>query len=204
MNFSKLTEGLSDFDINNLDFRSAGTWPLLVKLIVWLIVLGVVIFLGYYLRLNDMNDQLESVRNKEVTLKQEFEDKSFKAANLDEFRAQMVEMEASFGALVKQLPSDTEVPGLLEDITLTGIGTGLDIQSIQLKPEVAAEFYIELPIEIQVTGTYHDFGSFVSGVAGLPRIVTLHDFTIKPGDAGLLNMTILAKTYRYNDQEDGQ
>jgi len=116
----------------------------------------------------------------------------------------MVEMEASFGALVKQLPSDTEVPGLLEDITLTGIGTGLEIKSIQLKPEVAAEFYIELPIEIQVTGTYHDFGSFVSGVAGLPRIVTLHDFTIKPGDAGLLNMTILAKTYRYNDQEDGQ
>lgn len=203
MNVSELTAGLKDFDINDLDFKSAGSWPLAVKLIVWVLVLGIVIFLGYYLHLNDKLDEQSREEQKEVALKQEYERKAFKAANLDVYRKQMEEMEKSFGALVRQLPSDTEVPGLLEDITHTGLGSGLEIDSIRLKPEQAAEFYVELPIEIQVRGGYHDLGSFVSGVASLPRIVTLHDFQIKPMDSGgLLAMTITAKTYRYSDEEE--
>lgn len=202
MNLSELTEGLRDFDVNDLDFNNAGSWPLLVKLIVWVIVLGLVIFLGYYFRLNDMNASLTNVQVQEETLRKDYQAKSFKAANLEAYREQMVEMDKSFGALVKQLPKDTEVPGLLEDITHTGLGSGLEITSIELQPEQAAEFYVELPIEIQVKGGYHDFGSFVSGVASLPRIVTLHDFDINPSESGMLNMTIMAKTYRYNDKED--
>ncbi len=201
MEFSNLTDGLRDFDINDLDFNNAGSWPLLIRVIVWIVVLSLVVFLGYYFYLNDKLDTLESVRGKEIELKAEFEDKAFRAANLDAFRQQMEEMEVSFGALIKQLPSDTEVPGLLEDITHTGLGTGLEINSIKLQPERAAEFYVELPIQINVTGGYHDFGSFVSGVASLPRIVTLHDFSITPTGSGLLNMTILAKTYRYNEED---
>ena len=201
MNFSGLTEGLRDFAINDLDFNNSGNWPLLVKVFVWVLVLAVVIFLGYYLRLNDMNSTLDQAKAKQETLKQDYERKAFKAANLETYRQQMADMDKSFGALVKQLPKDTEVPGLLEDITHTGLGSGLEITSIKLQPERMAEFYVELPIEIEVKGGFHDFGSFVSGVASLPRIVTLHDFAIAPGDSGLLNMTITAKTYRYNDKE---
>ncbi len=204
MKLSGLTEGMKDFDINDLDFNNAGSWPTLIKFIVWMIVLGLVIFAGYYWHLNDQLTYLETERNKELVLKSDFEQKAFKAANLEAYRKQMQEMEKSFGALVKQLPSDTEVPGLLEDITHTGLGTGLDINSIRLQPERAAEFYVELPIEIQATGSYHDFGSFVSGVASLPRIVTLHDFNLKSLDSGLLSMTITAKTYRYNDDKEVQ
>lgn len=205
MNVSELTAGLKDFDINDLDFKTAGSWPFLVKIIVWVIALALVIFLGYYFHLNDLLDERERVAKKEIQLKQEYESKAFKAANLDVYRKQMEEMDKSFGALVRQLPKDTEVPGLLEDITHTGLGSGLEIDSIKLQPERNAEFYVELPIEIQVRGGYHDLGSFVSGVASLPRIVTLHDFDIKPADGtGLLNMTITAKTYRYNDDEEAQ
>ena len=115
----------------------------------------------------------------------------------------MAEMETSFGVLLRQLPSDTEVPGLLEDITRTGLGSGLEFEEIKLLQEVAQQFYIELPIQISVVGSYHDLATFVSGVASLPRIVTLHDFEIKPvasGDNTKLRMKILAKTYRYNDK----
>lgn len=204
MNISGLTEGMKDFDVNDLDFNNAGAWPTLIKFIVWVIVFGLVVFGGYYFHLNDQLAYLDTERAKELTLKKDFEDKAFKAANLDAYRKQMEEMEKSFGALVKQLPSDTEVPGLLEDITHTGLGTGLEINSIQLQPERAAEFYVELPIQIQATGSYHDIGSFVSGVASLPRIVTLHDFNLKSLSSGLLSMTITAKTYRYNDDKGAQ
>ena len=204
MNVTELTDGLKDFDVNDLDFNDAGSWPLLIKLIVWAIVLGLVIFLGYYLRLNDLQDSLAQEESQEQSLRQEYVDKAKDAANLEAYREQMVEMEKSFGALVKQLPSDTEVPGLLEDITHTGVGAGLEIESIKLQPEVTREFYIELPITIKVKGNYHDLGSFVSGVSGLPRIVTLHDFSMSPidTDSGELAMTIEARTYRYNDKEE--
>ncbi len=205
MNFSGLVEELRDFDINDLDYTNAGAWPIAIKAIVWAIILGLVVFLGYYLHLNELQERLDWAVTKEAALKNDYAAKSFKAANLDAYILQMNEMEKSFGSLLKQLPSDTEVPGLLEDITHTGLGAGLEIKSITLQNERPAAFYIELPIDIKVEGRYHDFASFVSGVASLPRIVTLHDFSVVPStdanDDGLLTMTIQAKTYRYGDED---
>jgi len=168
-----------------------------------LVVFVAVVFSGYWFLIKDQYVALDKSVAEEVDLKQKYESRAFKVANLDAYRLQMQEMEKSFGALLKQLPADTEVPGLLEDITNTGLGSGLDIKSIKLKPEALKEFYVELPMEIEVMGTYHDIASFVSGVASLPRIVTLHNFTISPvkkkkdGKSGLLKMSVSAKTYRY-------
>ena len=166
-------------------------------------MLGGVLAFGYYYHIEDLQIQLEGERKKEEQLKKEFEKKAFQAANLDAYRQQMKEMEESFGALVSQLPSDTEVPGLLEDITNKGLLNGLNIASIDLLAEQAKEFYIELPISIVASGSYHDLGAFISGMAALPRIVTLHDFNISApgGDANNLQMLIIAKTYRYRDDE---
>src|SRR5690606_24496961 len=134
-----------------------------------------------------------------------FEDKAFKAAKLEVLRKQMVDMEACFRALVSQLPSDTEVPALLKDITNKFVESGLEVKSIKLEKEQTKECYVELPISIEVTGSYHDFGTFVSGIANLPRIVTLHNFKIAPAakdkngesSPGVLSMSISAKTYPY-------
>ena len=160
-----------------------------------------VITAGYYYHIEALQIELAKVEAQEVELKKDFEKKAFQAANLDAYRQQMVEMEESFGALVSQLPSDTEVPGLLEDITNKGLLNGLEIASIDLQAETAKEFYVELPIAISASGSYHDLGAFISGMAGLPRIVTLHDFTISLSgdDANHLRMSIIAKTYRYKD-----
>ena len=163
----------------------------------------VVVALGYNFHLKDLQASLEGKQAEELVLKEQFSSKAFQAANLDAYKEQMKEMEVSFGALLKQLPSDTEVPGLLEDITRTGLGSGLEFEEIKLLPEAAQQFYIELPIQITVVGAYHDLATFVSGVASLPRIVTLHDFDLVPAnDSGSskLRMSILAKTYRYNDK----
>ena len=208
MSFADQMESLKKFDVNDLDFNNAGSWPAAIKAIVLLLVFGLILGGGYWFMIKDQYAALDRVEAEEATLKQQYEAKAFQVANLEAYRQQMEEMEESFGALLKQLPKDTEVPGLLEDITNTGLGTGLAINSIALKPEVTREFYVELPIDISVRGTYHDLASFVSGVAALPRIVTLHDFNIKPNgksDAGELVMAISAKTYRYNpDQNSGK
>jgi type IV pilus assembly protein PilO len=194
-------ESLQSIDFNELDFENVGAWPIAVKVIAWTLVFALVVFGGYKLIISDMHDSFDAIAAQEAQLKREFETKAFEAANLEAYRKQMVEMEESFGALVGQLPSDTEVPGLLEDISNKGVSNGLDFRSIALKPEFAAEFYVELPIDIVVQGTFHDMGAFVSGVAGLPRIVTLQDFSITPDkdNATRLLMSIVAKTYRYKD-----
>jgi type IV pilus assembly protein PilO len=194
---------IRDFDLADLDFENVGSWPAPVKLIIFTVVLVGVLVAGYYYHVEELQQQLAKEEAKEVELKKEFEKKAFQAANLDAYRQQMVEMEESFGALVSQLPSDTEVPGLLEDITNKGLLNGLDIASIDLQKEIAREFYVELPIAIVASGSYHDLGAFISGMAGLPRIVTLHDFNIsaKGGDSNNLQMKIIAKTYRYKDGE---
>ncbi len=201
MSMKDSMDKLNNFDINELDLENIGSWPGPVKVILCVIVFVLVIFLGHHFHLNDLGSSLEREANRETELKQQYQTKAFLAANLDAYRGQMIEMEASFGALIKQLPSDTEVPGLLEDITYTGLGAGLTIDAINLQPEKTHEFYVELPIDVNVRGNYHDLGNFVSGVSGLPRIVTLHDFTIK-GDkgSGVLTMQIKARTYRYNDK----
>ena len=192
---------LREFDINDLDFDNIGNWPGPIKIILCLLILIGVTVGGYYYHIEDLQLQLAKVEAQEVELKKDFEKKAFQAANLEAYRQQMVEMEESFGALVSQLPSDTEVPGLLEDITNKGLLNGLEIGSIKLNKEQAREFYVELPISIQAVGSYHDLGAFVSGMAGLPRIVTLHDFgiSVRGGNTNNLSMSITAKTYRYKD-----
>lgn len=203
MSLGESLESLRKVDFAELDLNNLGSWPAPVKFITGVLLLSVVLGLGYYFHLQDLQLQLEQQRAQEVTLKQQFSTKAFQAANLEAYKDQMAEMETSFGALLRQLPSDTEVPGLLEDITRTGLGSGLEFEEIKLQPEVAQQFYIELPINIKVVGGYHDLATFVSGVSSLPRIVTLHDFEIKSeknDTASRLRMSIVAKTYRYNDK----
>ncbi|MEZ5493560.1 MAG: type 4a pilus biogenesis protein PilO [Pseudomonadales bacterium] len=207
-------------DFSNLDPENMGAWPLPVKIVCWALTAVIVVILSYQLVLRDQSNVLSQEVQKEATLRASFESRVQEASNLEAYRAQMKEMKESFEALVLQLPKDTEVPGLLDDISNTGQTSGLNIDAIKLLPEKKADFYVELPIDIQVSGGYHDFATFVSGIAGLPRIVTLHDFVIAPAgstkgatDGGKsknqnnddarnseeLAMTITAKTYRYGD-----
>lgn len=207
MSLNDSLESLRQIDLNDLDFNNVGSWPAAVKFIAGALLLVVVVALGYNFHLKDLQASLEGKQAEEVSLKEQFSSKAFQAANLDAYKEQMQEMEVSFGALLKQLPSDTEVPGLLEDITRTGLGSGLEFEEIKLLPEAAQQFYIELPIQITVVGAYHDLATFVSGVASLPRIVTLHNFDLVPANdnsSSKLRMSILAKTYRYNDKGEVQ
>lgn len=192
--------------LNTLDPENIGSWPLAVKIMIYTLVFVVVLILGYVFDISAMRDQLARGAEEQEQLIQDFEQKVFKANNLDVYKKQLQDMEESFGSLLRQLPQDTEVPGLLEDITHTGLGSGLDFGDIALGTEQSKEFYSELPINITVEGDYHSFGAFVSGVSALPRIVTLHDYKIYPvkskiADSGapVLMMEITAKTYRYRE-----
>lgn len=195
-------EQIKNFDRNNIDFDKIGVWPLPAKAFV-LILLAVIIFaLTYYVKISDLNDVLEVEKTKEQSLRKSYETKSFEAANLDAYRAQMDEMDKTFKSLLSRLPSDAQVPGLLDDIGARGRESGLTINATTMEPEKSAEFYIEVPFKINVDGGYHDMGGFISGIAAMPRIVTLHDYVItRKKDAGLLNMQISAKTYKYKTQE---
>jgi type IV pilus assembly protein PilO len=202
MAFADTVEQLKDFDVNNIDFDKIGVWPWPAKLFVCVVLVGLVFAGIYYFKISDLKLELQSVAAKEVTLRNTFQTKSFEAANLDAYREQMVKMDNTFQSLLSRLPTDTEVPGLLEDIDTRGSESGLTIEEIKPEPERTAEYYIELPISIQVSGGYHDLGSFVSGIAGMPRIVTLHDYSITTKkDSAELSMKISAKTYRYRSQE---
>lgn len=203
MSLNDSLASLRKIDINELDVNNIGSWPTAAKVIAAILAVLLVLGLGYNFHLKDLQATLDQQRMDEETLKQQFSTKAFQAANLEAYRDQMKEAEVSFGALLKQLPSDTEVPGLLEDITRIGLDSGLEFEEIKLLPEVTQPFYIELPIQIKVVGGYHDLATFVSGVASQPRIVTLHDFELVPAEQGStskLRMSVLAKTYRYNDK----
>ena len=195
---------LNEIDLNDLDLENVGSWPAAARAIVAVMLFVLIVVLGYYYHIANLSDRLDASERKELELRREFERKAFEAQNLDAYKVQLKEMRDSFGALVSQLPSDTEVPGLLEDISSKGELNGLTIESIDLLDEVREEFYVELPIAIQATGSYHDLGAFISGMAGLPRIVTLHDFDIEMSnaDSSNLSMEITAKTYRYRDGDD--
>jgi type IV pilus assembly protein PilO len=195
---------LKTFDWGSLsDPASVGMWPAPVKFLIATLIFVLCLAAGYWFDIKALQENFQRVAAEEVGLRTEFETKAVMASNLEAYRAQMVEMEEIFGDLLRQLPGKTEVPGLLEDITFTGLGSGLEFSVIQLQNEVAQEFYVELPINISVVGSFHDFGAFVSGVASLSRIVTLHDFTINAGQNRTeLTMQITAKTYRYNTGEE--
>ena len=203
MSLAQSLEGLRKVDLADLDLNNLGSWPAPVKVIAAALLFVVTVFLGYQFHLKELRERLDHQRGEEVSLKGDFSNMACQAANLDAYRAQLVQMEESFGAMLRQLPGGTEVPGLLEDGTRTGLGSGLEFEDILMQPEVVQQFYIELPIKISVVGGYHDLATFVSGVASLPRIVTLHDFEIKPvkdGGVSKLRMAITAKTNRYNDK----
>ena len=209
MAMEDLLESLQSFDLDQLnDVNNVGSWPLAVKIIIWVICFAGALGLGYFLHVTNLQQELGVVTASEGVLKEDYEEKFFQAAHLEAYRSQQHEMEESFEAILRQLPSDTEIPALLEDITLVGLKNGLVFTSIDLQPESKHEFYIEKPIAIIVSGSYHNLGAFVSDVADLSRIVTLHDFTIRPAGrlAGSdapgshLTMSILARTYRYNDE----
>jgi type IV pilus assembly protein PilO len=203
MSLADSLKSLKEFDINDLDINNAGIWPAPVKAIVLLLVFGLIMGGGYWFFIKDQFAQLDGVKSTELELRKNYESKAYQVANLSVFKAQMVEMEETFGALVRQLPSETEVPGLLEDITNTALGSGLALQEVKLQPEQKRDFYSELPINIRVSGSYHELAAFVSSVASLPRIVTLHDLTIKPigADSDQLDMQVVARTYRYRAGE---
>lgn len=204
MNLKESLKSLQQVDFNDLDVNNIGSWPVAVRGIVCVLLFVLVLVLGYFLHLTTLQDDLERQKREEITLREQFESKVRQAANLEAYKEQMLIMEASFDALLRQLPSDTEVPGLLEDITSAGLNSGLEFEEIKLQPEIAQQFYIELPIQIKVFGGYHELATFVSAVASMPRIVTLHDFAIEPAKAGSssrLAMNILVKTYRYREQE---
>lgn len=209
MAMEDLLESLKSFDLEQLnDVNNIGSWPTAVKVIIWVLCFAGALALGYFLHVTNLQSELGGVQGEEGTLREDYEKKFFEAAHLEAYRAQQKEMEESFEAILRQLPSDTEIPGLIEDITLVGLKNGLQFTSIDLQKEAKHEFYVEKPIAIVVSGSYHGLGSFVSDVADLSRIVTLHNFTIRPErrQAGSdtpgsnLTMEILAKTYRYNDE----
>lgn len=195
---------MADIDLNDLDFSNIGSWPIVVKGILIAIVAVGVLALGYFVDIQAQQENLERITSEEKRLKEDFEFKQAKAANLDAYKAQMVEMEDSFGAMIRQLPSKTEVEDLLIDISQTGLASGIEFQLFKPLAEKHIEFYAELPITLKMTGTYHQFGEFVSGIAALPRIVTLENISITGGKGkkGLLTMNVTAKTYRYLDESE--
>jgi type IV pilus assembly protein PilO len=197
---------LNEIDLANLDLENVGSWPAVARATLVVVLFLLLVLGGYYYHVAALSERLQASEVEELDLRRQFERKSFEADNLEAYKAQLVEMRDSFGALVSQLPSDTEVPGLLEDISAKGELNGLRIESIDLLDEVLEEFYVELPISITANGSYHDLGAFVSGMAGLPRIVTLHDFEIvMDGDESTnLRMDLVAKTYRYKDEVDAE
>lgn len=193
-----------NLDLNNLDFQNMGSWPLPAKIVAIIVLCVAVLFAGYWFDTKDQIDVLENARAKEDDLKKVFESKQSVAANLDAYRKQMEQMEKTFGALLLQLPSKTEIAELLVDISRVGLDSGLEFELFKPQKEVRKEFYAEFPIQIRVNGTYHQFGNFASGVAALPRIVTLHDFSIasEKGKEGKLTMNAMANTYRYLDKDE--
>lgn len=194
-------EQIKNFDPNNVELDKIGVWPVPAKIFVLILLVFVIFALTYYLKISDLNDELEGVKAKELSLRKTYETKSFEAANLEAYRAQMVEMDKTFKSLLSRLPSDTQVPGLLDDIGARGRESGLTINATTIEKEKAAEFYIEVPFKINVDGGYHDMAGFISGIASMPRIVTLHNYTISRKSGGMLNMQISAKTYKYKVQE---
>ncbi len=197
-------------DLKRLDPNNIGNWPVVFKAIAVGLIVAAVLGGGIYFDTLDQLKSLHKEEDKEVSLKKTFEEKQSRAVNLNAYKKQMEEMQKVFGEMLRQLPSKTEVAALLVDISQVGVSAGLDFELFKPEPEIPVEFYAELPIKIRVNGNYHQFGNFVSGVAALPRIVTLHDFVItqakdaktKDKRKGPLVMEATAKTYRYLDEDE--
>ncbi len=199
----------SNFDLRNLDFNNAGAWPVAVKAFFCVLLAAVILFLGWYFFVADQKIQLEGLQAKETELKGEFETKQGKAVNLEALKAQLAEMEIMLQQMLRQLPSKTEMPDLIVDISQTALATGIQNDLFQPGTEVRQEFYAEKPISLRMRGSYHQFGAFVSGVASLPRVVimTMHDISLRPqtgpgAGGGELLLEGTVKTYRYLDEDE--
>ncbi len=190
-------------DLNDVDFNNIGTAPLAVKVIVVALVAAAIIGLGFYLDTKDQLANLDTVKAKETELRSTFKIKVAKAANLEEHKTQLEEMRRTFGTLLRQLPSKTEIPALIVDISQTALASGLEVKLFKPGNESEKEFYAEKPIELVMDGDYHQFGLFASEVAALPRIVTLHNIKLMPdSDSGKMTMNASAKTYRYLEDDE--
>ncbi len=200
-------------NLNDIDFENIGGWPLALRLTAAFLLLSSVLGGGFYFFTQHSIAKLEQTENKEKSLKSEFKKKQGKAANLEAYRAQMLEMETRFGSMLRQLPKKAEVADLLVEISQTGLSNNLEFSLFKPSDESRKEFYAELPVSIIVTGTYHDFGGFATGLAALPRIVTIHNLSMIPiksgsiqaGDIDVdqkLSISLIAKTYRYLDDEE--
>jgi type IV pilus assembly protein PilO len=193
-------------ELRQLDPRDPGRWPLPVRLgaiAIFFVVMSVLLL--YFLVWNQKKDDLAQAESQEQTLRNEFKTKHAKAVNLDLYKQQLADIQKSFGAMLRQLPGRTEMEALLVDISQTGVGVGLQQQLFQPQPEQSRDFYAERPIKIRLAGTYHQLGEFVSGIAALPRIVTLHNVEIKSVNKDSydqLQMDVTAKTYRYLDDDE--
>jgi type IV pilus assembly protein PilO len=197
--------------LRTLDMQDVGRWPLLFRgIAIGMIFVLVAVGATYYFVWRNKIPQLEQVERQELDLRSTFESRQRLAANLDAYRDQLEEVERTFGAMLRQLPGETEVPSLLVDISQTGLAAGLEERLFQPMSEVTREAYSELPIKMQLVGTYHELGNFVSGVVALPRIVTLHDVSLRPeqtqrgaaaGPGNRLVMDVTAKTYRYLEDD---
>ena len=189
----------------SLDVNDVGRWPLAFRVSVIVIVFVVVLGMGvYWFIIEDKAPQLQRVQEEEQTLRVSFENKQKKAANYDAYKAQLTQMEQSFGTMLRQLPGKTEIPSLIVDISQTGLAAGLQEKLFQPQSEIPKDFYAEKPIMISLSGGYHEIANFVSGVAALPRIVTLHDINITPDNQDTyddLTIQVTAKTYRYLEDE---
>jgi type IV pilus assembly protein PilO len=191
-------------ELKRLDVNDVGRWPLVFRAAAIGIVFVLVLGLGVYLKIiKDKAPQLEQAQQEEQTLRVAFENKQRKAANYDAYKAQLAEMEQSFGTMLRQLPGETEIPSLIVDISQTGLAAGLQEKLFQPQAEVPKDFYAEKPILIRLSGGYHEIANFVSGVAALPRIVTLHNLKITPDNPDSydeLSIEVTAKIYRYLEQ----
>jgi len=190
-------KALTEIDWNEIELENIGDWPVAVKVICGAFVAALVLFFSYSLLVSDEIDSYHNAVAKEVELRNTYRTKYAIASNLDIYRNQMTDMEDKFSQLLRRLPTSNETPGLLDDLTYVGTTSGLTFLKIGWLPEIEKEFYTELPIKIEVVGSYHEFGDFVGKVAQLPRIVSLHDFSITSSNAGKLTFSVVAKTYRY-------
>ena len=193
-------------ELRSLDPRDPGRWPLAVRAgAVGLCFVVLTLVLAYVFVWDQQVPELQKREDTEQALRTEFKTKHAKAVNLEVYKQQLKDIERSFGALLRQLPGKTEVPNLLVDISQTGLSAGLEEKLFQPQSEQKKDFYAELPIKITLTGSYHQFGEFVSGIAALPRIVTLHDIEIKSATKDAydqLTLDLTAKTYRYLDEDE--
>lgn len=197
-------------DLRNLDRNNVGGWPKTVKMFFTGLVFVVVVAAGWYFEISSQQDELASAETKETSLKAEFSQKQAKSANLEALEQQLAEMQDMLRQLLRQLPSKTEMPELLIDISQTALAAGLESDLFQPGPETPKDFYAEKPITLRMVGTYHQFGTFISGVASLPRVVilTLHDVSLKPKDggkganSGQLVLQGTVKTYRYLEDDE--